>query len=419
MTQKLPCGASAKYLCLIDFKDKFMKTEANKNISNFRVAGINYRKSDSAIRGEFAVNNDQYSAILAAAHEEGLDELFILSTCNRTEIYGFASDVDTLVDLLCAQTAGTKETFKKLAYIKSGDAAIEHLFTVSAGLDSQILGDYEIVGQLKIAALFAKEQGFIGAFTERLLNCTIQSSKAIRNNTQLSSGTVSVSFAAIQYIRDNVANYTDKKIILLGTGKIGRNTCKNLVDYLGTHNVTLINRSADKAKALALELGLEFAPIEEMNAQIAAADVIITSTNATSHIVTKDQFIGCGTKHIIDLSIPYNVDPAIKGMENVHLINVDELSKMKDETLQKREAEVPKAKGIIAEHIEEFKDWYAMRRNVPVLVAIKNTLKQLHTADCYDETRIQKVINTTAIKLKTYNNRGCYFIEAINDFIAN
>ncbi|HEX2532082.1 MAG TPA: glutamyl-tRNA reductase, partial [Chitinophagaceae bacterium] len=141
-----------------------------KNISNFFIAGINYKKSDASIRGQFAINNDQYAALLGSARSQGLSELFVLSTCNRTEIYGFAHCSGQLIDLLCSQTCGSSETFTRLAYVKSGLDAIEHLFSVGAGLDSQILGDYEIVGQIKTAARFAKEHGFVGAFGERLVN---------------------------------------------------------------------------------------------------------------------------------------------------------------------------------------------------------------------------------------------------------
>src|SRR4029453_13184198 len=116
---------------------------------------------------------------------QGLDEIFILSTCNRTEIYGFAHCSHQLIELLCSTTTGDAQTFKQAAYIKNGMDAIEHVFQVGAGLDSQILGDYEIVGQLKTAVKFSKEQGFVGAFTERLINCVLQSSKIIKNNTVL------------------------------------------------------------------------------------------------------------------------------------------------------------------------------------------------------------------------------------------
>jgi len=151
-------------------------------------------------------------------------------------------------------------------------------FPVAAGLDSQILGDYEIVGQLKQAVKFARERDFIGAFLERLVNCVLQSSKSIKNQTALSGGTVSVSFAAVQYIREKISVIGGKKILLLGIGKIGRITCRNLVDYLGTKEITLINRTEEKAFELAKETGVKSAPVEEMAVHIAASDIILVAT---------------------------------------------------------------------------------------------------------------------------------------------
>src|SRR6478735_5832123 len=124
-----------------------MHGHSSKDISKFFVAGINYKKTDAAIRSQFAINEEQYATLLTLAPSYGLHELFILSTCNRTEIYGFAEQANQLIRLLCSQTEGNETTFSQLAYIKKGTAAVEHLFSVGAGLDSQILGDYEIVGQ--------------------------------------------------------------------------------------------------------------------------------------------------------------------------------------------------------------------------------------------------------------------------------
>jgi glutamyl-tRNA reductase len=189
------------------------------DISTFFIAGINYKKTDASMRGDFAINDEQYSAILKTAPLFGVNELFILSTCNRTEIFGFAENIFSLIDLLCSQTKGSKKVFTELAYVKNGLDAIEHLFNVGAGLDSQILGDYEIVGQIKQAVKFSKEHERIHAFAERLVNCVLQSSKVIKNQTALSGGTVSVSFAAIQFIKEKFSSVAGKKILLVGTGK--------------------------------------------------------------------------------------------------------------------------------------------------------------------------------------------------------
>ena len=400
------------------------------DISRFFIAGINYKKTDAAIRGQFAIGTEQYENILTLAPAYNLHELFILSTCNRTEIYGFAEDASQLINLLCTQTTGSSETFNALAYIKGGHAAIEHLFQVAAGLDSQILGDYEIVGQIKQSVKFARDHQFIGAFTERLFNCVLQSSKSIKNQTALSGGTVSVSFAAIQYIKENIPDIAGKKILLIGTGKIGRNTCRNLVDYLGTRNITLINRTEEKAAGLAEEMGLQSAPVEQMADHIGSSDIILVATNAEQPTLLRSHLENHGDKLIIDLSIPCNVEKDARDLSNITLVNVDELSRLKDETLQKREAEVPKARVIIAEHMAEFGEWHEMRRHVPVLKAVKTKLKELHTCPIFSRVSgesfpagtdtdelIQRVLNGMATKMRQHNQGGCQYIQAINEYI--
>lgn len=404
-----------------------------RDISKFYIAGINYKKTDATVRGQFAINNEQYAQVLSLAPAYGISSLFILSTCNRTEIYGFAEEAEQLMQLLCSQTSGDRATFKRLAYVKEGLQAVEHLFYVGSGLDSQILGDYEIVGQIKQAVKFSREQQFIGPSLDRLVNVVLQASKEIKNQTSLSGGTVSVSFAAIQYIKEKVKNITDKRILLLGTGKIGRNTCKNLVDYLETKNITLINRTEDKAAELAEELGLSFAPYSELKTQATRADIIIVSTNAAQPTLLKEHLENQGGKLVIDLSIPYNVEASVQEVPGITLINVDELSRLKDETLAKRKAEVPKAKKIIAEYITEFKEWNDMRKHVPVLKAAKTKLQEMDSCELYKtyssknispvvpgnaEEKIQQVINGMAVKMRSHNQGGCNYIEAINEFIA-
>lgn len=391
-----------------------MIAERPTDLSKFFLAGINYKKTDAAIRGLYAINNDHYKSLFSLAPQYDIKEFFVLSTCNRTEIYGFANDADSLIDLLCTQTDGPAVDFINMAYVLSGENAVEHLFSVAAGLDSQILGDYEIIGQIKQAVKFSKENDFIGSYLERMVNGVLQSSKDIRTNTELSGGTVSVSFAAVQYIRENVKNIGEKKIVLVGTGKIGKNTCKNMVDYLQTTDITLINRTEEKAAELAGELGLKVAPIEDLDLHVRRADIILVATNAAEPVILSSQVAGASEKLIIDLSIPYNAETSVQFLSNVTLVNVDDLSKIQDETLQKRIAEVPKAKSIISKHIGDFIEWHNMRRHVPVLKAVKAKLEVIYK----DPVKIQKVINGMAVKMREQNQQGCYFIEAINEYIA-
>jgi glutamyl-tRNA reductase len=400
-------------------------------IEHFFVAGINYKKGDAEVRSLYALSTPQYQLLLQDAASFGLNEVFVLSTCNRTEIYGFAEEPATLIELLCAHTLGLQEQFEELAYVMKGTDAVQHLFSVAAGLDSQILGDYEIVGQLKQSMKIAKEQKCIGAYLDRILGSVLQSSRAIKNQTKLSDGTVSVAFAAIQYIRMREADLSGKKVLLIGTGKIGRNTCRNLVDYLHAGDITLINRTEEKAMDLAFDLGLCHAPIEDLEQQVRLADVIVVATNAEVPVLRASHLEGLTGKLVIDLSIPYNVERQVGALPGILLVNVDELSRMKDETLQKREAEVPKARAIIEEHLGELLEWFDMRKYVPVLKAVKSKLQEIHTKEnlvsfsahpsggfSHTDQKIQRVLNGMASKMRRINQQGCHYIEAINEFIA-
>jgi glutamyl-tRNA reductase len=398
------------------------------DISKFFAIGINYKKTNAELRGQFAINSNGYELLLQLAPFYNLDCLFMLSTCNRTEIYGFAERPGHLIDLLCTQTSGSRETFERVAYIKNGADAIAHLFNVGAGLDSQILGDYEITGQLKQAIKFARERGFINCFLERLFNSVLQSSKSIKNETLLSGGTVSVSFAAIDFIRKHPGFTADARILLIGTGKIGRNACKNIVDYLQTRNITLVNRSEEKAIELANGLNLKYAPLSQLNKELEDADIILVASNAEQPVVLVSHLKDSGNKLIIDLSIPCNVEAAAGQLPNVTLVNVDTLSRINDETLKTRQAELPKARAIIAEQLNAFLEWYAMRKNAPALNAIKTKLHQLSAqqqssaAETYQpcsmiQKKIQRVVNGAATKMRSQGQYGCQHIEALNEFI--
>ncbi len=186
------------------------------------------------------------------------------------------------------------------------------MWQVAAGLDSQILGDYEIVGQIKNAVKFAKERALLACLANALLMAHCRHPKRYETNTGISGGTVSVSFAAIQYLKATVPAIADKKILIIGTGKIGGSTCRNIIDYLHNTNITVINRTAEKAIELADELNIAQASYDDLNQEVQAADVIIVSANAAQPILTKAQFSATDTKVLIDLSIPNNIDASVK-----------------------------------------------------------------------------------------------------------
>ncbi|HUZ61413.1 MAG TPA: glutamyl-tRNA reductase [Hanamia sp.] len=399
-------------------------------IEDFFAVGISYKNTDAATRGQFAISFKQYEAILELAPSYGVEEMFVLSTCNRTEIYGFAKNPSYLLELLHNQSSGDFELLSKMVYVKNGIDSISHLYHVACGLDSQILGDYEIVSQLKQAVNFSRDHKFMGSFLERLVSSVFQSSKKIKTYTALSSGSVSVSFSAAKYIKENTNFSSQNKILVLGAGKIGRNTCKNLLGYFDAENITVINRSIEKAINLADELNINYASGELLPSQIDLSDIIIVATNSIEPVILKSHLANKSNKIIIDLSLPCNVEEGVNDLPNIKVIHVDQISKLKDESLIKRAAEIPKAKKIIAGQIKEFMQWHKMRRQVPILKSIKAKLEEINqfpffTSDIKEndfqfismESRIQDVINSMATKMLGSKCKGCHYIEAINKFI--
>ena len=349
--------------------------------------GVSYKKADAHTRGRYSLSKDNQIKLLKEAKEIGFEGIFILSTCNRTEITGFAEHPYQLIQLLCKYSDGNVEEFARISNVYKGNEAVNQLFRIGTGLESQILGDYEIVGQLKLAFKLAKKYQTINAHLERLINLVLQASKKVKNTTQLSSGTTSVSYAAVQYIIQNIPSYNSKNILVFGLGKMGKHTCKNLAEYTKNKAVCLINRTEEKAISFVKEhTSIRNSSIENLTQEIDNADILIVSTGSDTPTVTKEHLSIDKEILILDLSMPENVDTSVSEFENVSLVNVDELSKITLETLSTRQKEVPKAEEIIEVYKEEFNDWLNNRKLVPAINALKESLEAIQK----DEINFQK-----------------------------
>jgi len=349
--------------------------------------GVSYKKADAHTRGRYSLSKENQIELLKEAKEIGFEGIFILSTCNRTEITGFAEHPYQLIQLLCKYSDGNVEEFARISNVYKGNEAINQLFRIGTGLESQILGDYEIVGQLKLAFKLAKKYQTINAHLERLVNLVLQASKKVKNTTQLSSGTTSVSYAAVQYIIQNIPSYNSKNILVFGLGKMGKHTCMNLAEYTKNKTVCLINRTEEKAISFVKEhTSIRNSSIENLTEEIANSDILIVSTGSDTPTVTKEHLSSDKEILILDLSMPENVDTSVSEFENVSLVNVDELSKITLETLSTRQKEVPKAEEIIEVYKEEFNDWLNNRKLVPAINALKESLEAIQK----DEINFQK-----------------------------
>ncbi len=346
--------------------------------NSFYTIGLNYKKADEEVRGMFSLSETSIDQLLLNAKNQGLDGLLVTSTCNRTELHGFAQHPYQLIKLLCDHSNGNVEEFQDVAYVYKNNEAIAHLFRVGTGLDSQILGDFEIISQLKQSFNRSKKIGIANPFLERLCNAIIQASKRIKNETEISSGATSVAFASVQYILKNVSDIATKNILLFGTGKIGRNTCENLIKHTKNPHITLINRTKEKADKVGGKFNLTVKAYGDLQAEIRKTDILVVATGAQKPTVSTDLIHTKKPLLILDLSVPKNVDEKVAELDHVTVVYLDQLSQMTDETLERRKQYIPQAEAIIEEAKIDFTQWLETRKFAPVIKALKmklNTMK--------------------------------------------
>ncbi|MFH6602943.1 glutamyl-tRNA reductase [Maribacter algicola] len=345
--------------------------------SSFYTIGLSYKKADAQVRGEFSLDETGMENILVQAKALDIDGLLVTSTCNRTELHGFAQHPFQLIKLLCDNTKGTIEAFQEVAYVYKNNDAIDHLFRVGTGLDSQILGDFEIISQLRQSFNRSKKHDIANPFIERLCNSVIQASKRIKNETEISSGATSVAFASVQYILNNVPEISEKNILLFGTGKIGRNTCENLIKHTRNPHITLINRTKDKAEKIAGKFNLTVKNFGDLQTEIRSADVLIVATGAQTPTISKELIHTKKPLLILDLSVPKNVSDDITDLDHVTVVHLDHLSQITDETLERRKRHIPQAETIIEDIKSDFLQWLETRKFAPIIKALKKKLKTL------------------------------------------
>ena len=390
------------------------------SLNNFCIVGINYRKSDTSIRSRFSLSPERSVMLLQQAISKGIPGCLVLSTCNRTEIYGICRHPHELIEMLCENTHCQVDEFLAHGYIYKSNTAIEHLFKVASGLDSQIIGDFEILAQLKISAKIAKQQGCFNNVMERVINYALQASKEIKTKTRLSSGTVSVSYAAIEIIKEKIKDIKGKKILLAGTGKFGNHIAKNLKEYLGNSSISFTNRTDEKAFDLAMKYEADFVPYKNLSSASNDADVIIVNSSAEFYTILPSFFTIAKPRLVLDLSVPQNVHPEVKNIEGTTLLNVDEVSLILDKTIALRQNEVSNAMVIINDTLNELMIWQQQQSNNPFLHQVKSQLYQLsesYVGNNFKEEKIRKAVSSLAVQLKHKSNKGCQCINTLNSYL--
>ncbi|RMZ61217.1 glutamyl-tRNA reductase [Chryseobacterium nematophagum] len=368
--------------------------------SNFAVLSISYEKADVETRGKFAFFDENIKNFVTRIHDENLGDAFVVSTCNRTEIYTTSSNYLLVAEEYCKTIGVNIMDFLKFANIITKEEGLAHLFRVAAGLESQIIGDFEIIGQIKKAySRFKKERKNSNPYLERAINSAIQISKRIKNETGISNGAASVSYAAVHYILNNQKRITEKNILLLGVGEIGQNTVENLVKHVYQPKIKIANRTQEKAEKISEKYHIPHIDYSDFDKELENTDILIVATGAKHPIVNKSHFPNGKKTLVIDLSIPHNVEKEVSENENITLIDVDELSKQIQETIQQREKEIPKAEKIIKELTKDFLEWEKKRKLAPNIHHFKAVLKNMERNEMHNFYKKNKYINITDMEL--------------------
>ncbi|MFC1691903.1 glutamyl-tRNA reductase [Candidatus Latescibacterota bacterium] len=375
---------------------------------NFILIGISYKTAPVEIRERFSFNKESISAALKEIHNlNGIRECVVVSTCNRTEIYAFIckppDEVREEINRYILEVSGMEEAFLRHFFFYTGNKVIEHLFNVTSGLESMILGETQIFGQIKYSYAKACETGCTGSVLNRLFHQAFQVGKLIRNKTSISEGIVSVSSAAVLLGKKIFGGLEKRKVLLVGAGKIGKICAKQLVDN-GIKELYITNRTSERANELAEELSGKIIPFESMAEIFDNVDIIITSAASRLPLITKNLLIK-NIKHrngnplvLIDLGVPRNIEPDVAEIKNTHLFNIDNLEDVTVGNRDRRKTEAVKAKEIIGEKIDDYCTWLEEREVIPVI----NNLRK-------------KCENIRLEELKIINNRvSAETYEAIN-----
>jgi glutamyl-tRNA reductase len=320
------------------------------------VAGLSYKTAPVELREKLAVHPSRlrcHGCRLKLG--AGLEEVVLLSTCNRVEVYGVASKVNGNVHRLFQHLSTGNVDFAPHLYIKEGAAAVQHLFSVASGLDSMVIGETEITGQVKQAYLAAQEARLTGRVTNRLFQTALQVAKEVRTQTGIGRGATSVGSVAVE-LAERIFDHdlSGKTVMIIGAGKMGE-ACIRHFTKKGARSVLVSNRSYDRALNLATEFGGRAIRFGECLQAMAQADIVVSSTGAPQTILHKEDVVsamaGRGNRplFLVDIAVPRDIDAEVDQLDNVYLYNVDHLEAIVRENVSHREQELARCQAILAE----------------------------------------------------------------------
>ncbi len=371
------------------------------------VVGINHHHSPVHIRERFALADKEITQLLTEAKKLKINGLLVVSTCNRTELYSFNNDQKPLIGLLLKYCKGTEEEFDDHGFYMKENDALKQLFEVGVGLDSQILGDYQVIGQVKAAYKLSVEANMMPPVFSRMLQYVFQASREVKNTTKLSTGSASVATYAAKYIEEYTANTRASDILLYGLGKMGIITVQNLMRSHHKYSVSVMNRTFDRSQEIALKYHLRAVPVSELGQEIRKHRIFVIATSAPHYTINKELApYFRKDSAILDLSIPRNVDPSLVEHAEVTIIGIDEISQQKTETLKSREHHIDDAQTIVARKMKEYNNWLSVNNVSPVFNELRKKLYQ------YKQTELRAIS-------KQISDENIDYIDQVSNNVIN
>lgn len=350
--------------------------------------GISYKTAPIEKREKLSFNKEEILPFAdQLAKETGITDLVLLSTCNRTELYFSQSKYDRLTAIekvieVFKKFKNAENECSRYLYHKFDFSAVKHLFSVAAGLDSMIIGEDQIIGQIKDAYIYCTDAGLTDAILMRLFQKSFEAGKRARTETGIKLGNLSVSSTAVEMVAQELGNLSDKSLLVVGTGDTGSLALQNMVKK-GIGSSAVINRTKKSAQAVAEKYNSEVYSFLSMQKHLHDHDVIIVATGAPHHLITASMVNKAQAKEArpqvyIDLSVPRNIDEKVADIPNVKLYAVDDLQKVVESNTEKRKEAAEKAEVIINQLADEFNEWVVSRSLRPAIKTISNNLEEVY-----------------------------------------
>jgi glutamyl-tRNA reductase len=383
------------------------------------VVGLNHNSAPLGMLERLAINPSLVpKALHDLASREHLAEAVVLSTCNRTEVYArctkFHPGVQDAVEFLAAQAGCATDDLSSHLYTYHDDAAVSHLFAVAAGLDSMIIGESEVLGQVREAWLVAEREGAASQSLSRLFRHAVEVGKRVRTETAIGRGAVSISTTAVSVATKLLGSLAGANVVLVGAGVMGEGMATALADA-AAGEVTVANRSVERATELATRIGGRAIGLDRLSTVMARADVLLTSTGAPDFVVTVDDIRAAMVERssspllIIDIAVPRDVDPAAATVPGVTVIDMGHLEEHADRVLDSRRAELPKAREIIGNELTRYREDRLAREAAPLVVALRERAEEIRLAE----------LDRYAGRLADLDPKAREAIEAVSKGIVN